>query len=79
MSDKQLMFACVEKKHGMTFCNRIPSDEEFKFSPAAAEHVVQHYDPRTMRRSAAIRLAGCIACIDNAKEFLAKENAWRLV
>ena len=74
----KMMFACIDNKRGMTFCNRTPAGGEFTFSSSAAKHVVEHYDPRTMKRSAALRLTGCIACIDNAKELLAKEGTSRL-
>lgn len=74
----QLMFACIERAGGISLCNRIIKEREFAFSKSAVKHVVDFYDPRTMKRSASLRLTGCIACIDNAKEILAKEGLSRL-
>lgn len=75
----QLMFACIERsKSGTTLCNRFIKDKEFTFSTSAAKHIVDFYDPRTMKRAASLRLSGCIACIDVAKEMLEKEGISRL-
>ena len=75
----QLMFACIERsKSGLTLCNRIIKEKEFTFGSSAAQHVMEHYDPRTMRRSASLRLSGCITCIDAAKEMFEKEGVSRL-
>lgn len=74
----ELMFACIERKHGLTFCNRAPDSKEFMFAPSAYRHVVAHYDARTMKRSAVLRLTACNQCVDLAKEIIAKEDESRL-
>ena len=75
----ELMFACIERsKSSLTLCNRIIKEKEFTFGSSAAQHVVSHYDPRRMKRTPALHLTGCIACIDVAKEMLEKEGTSRL-
>lgn len=70
-----LIFACIERRHRTTFCNRSPADSEFLFS--SYRHAVMHYNPRTPK-TATPRLKACIACYDAAKEHIAKEDESRL-
>jgi hypothetical protein len=70
-----LIFACIERSRGTTFCNRCPSDKEFVFT--SYRHAVTHYNPRTPK-AATPRLKACIACYDAAKEHIAKEDESRL-
>lgn len=74
----EMMFACIERRNGITFCNRAPGREEFMFAPTAAQHVIDHYESRGRPKTPTPRLAGCNACIDNAKEILEKEGLSRL-
>ena len=71
----EMMFACIERRKGVTFCNRSPALNEFVFS--SYRHAVAHYNPRTPKTPTP-RLKACIVCYDLAKEHIAEEDKSRL-
>ena len=72
------IFACIYSAHGHTFCGRQPSSKEFTFSREGCEKVIDYYDPRAWPKTPTPRLAGCVDCIDKAKEVIEKEGIPRI-